>query len=149
MPWTTTYLFFLLIIIINKLLYEASLCKPIFSFILISLLFATNFFLLTYGENIEIIEHYTSYRDVSIGQAWISQLGFWFSPNWGFAICFIVRLNYAFHKRLCFRIFVSMMSCVLIVLLIIMLLTWPSFYSTIFHGNPSNWVVLAVFKRDK
>jgi len=69
MPWTTTYLFFLLIIIINKLLYEASLCKPIFSFILISLLFATNFFLLTYGENIEIIEHYTSYRDVSIGQA--------------------------------------------------------------------------------
>jgi len=69
MPWTTTYLFFLLIIIINKLLYEASLCKPIFSFILISLLFATNFFLLTYGENIEIIEHYTSYRDVLIGQA--------------------------------------------------------------------------------
>jgi len=69
MPWTTTYLFFLLIIIINNLLYEASLCKPIFSFILISLLFATNFFLLTYGDGIEIIEQYVIYRDTSIHQA--------------------------------------------------------------------------------
>jgi len=44
MPWTSTYLFFLLIVIINKLLYDVSLQKPILSFVLISLLFATYFF---------------------------------------------------------------------------------------------------------
>ena len=69
MPWTTTYLFFLLVVIINKLFYEASLQKPILSFVLISLLFATYFFLLTYGDGIEIIEQYVIYRDASIQQA--------------------------------------------------------------------------------
>ena len=68
MPWTTTYLFFLIVIIINKLFYEASLRKPILSFTLISLLFATYFFLLTYGDNIEIIDQYTVYRSTSITQ---------------------------------------------------------------------------------
>ena len=68
MPWTTTYLFFLLIVIVNKLFYEASLQKPILSFVLISLLFATYFFLLTYGDNVEIIEQYVIYRDTSIRQ---------------------------------------------------------------------------------
>jgi len=68
MPWTTTYLFFLFVIIINKLFYEASLRKPILSFVLISLLFATYFFLLTYGDNIEIIDQYTVYRSTSITQ---------------------------------------------------------------------------------
>jgi len=67
-PWTTTYLFFLLVVIINKLFYEASLQKPILSFVLISLLFATYFFLLTYGDVIEIIENYVVYQDVSIHQ---------------------------------------------------------------------------------
>ena len=69
MPWTTTYLFFLLIVIVNKLFYEASLQKPILSFVLISLLFATYFFLLTYGDDVEIIEQYVIYRDASIRQA--------------------------------------------------------------------------------
>ncbi|MGB0305991.1 MAG: hypothetical protein ACPGCJ_04555 [Flavobacteriaceae bacterium] len=69
MPWTTTYLFFLLIIIINKLFYEASLRKPILSLVLISLLFATYFFLLAYEGEIEIIEQYVIYRDTSIRQA--------------------------------------------------------------------------------
>ncbi len=69
MPWTSTYLFFLLIVIINKLFYDVSLQKPILSFVLISLLFATYFFLLTYGDGIEIIEQYVIYRDVSIRQA--------------------------------------------------------------------------------
>ncbi|MGB2245848.1 MAG: hypothetical protein ACPH63_07890 [Flavobacteriaceae bacterium] len=68
MPWTTTYLFFLFIFIINKLFYEASLRKPILSFVLISLLFATYFFLLTYGDDIEIIDQYTVYRSNSITQ---------------------------------------------------------------------------------
>lgn len=68
MPWTTTYLFFLFVIIINKLFYEASLRKPILSFVLISLLFAKYFFLLTYGDNIEIIDQYTVYRSTSITQ---------------------------------------------------------------------------------
>mgnify|MGYP003337292752 CR=1 FL=1 len=45
MPWTTTYLFFLLIIIINKLFYETSLRKPILSFVLISFLFFIYFYL--------------------------------------------------------------------------------------------------------
>ena len=69
MPWTTTYLSFLLIVIVNKLFYEASLQKPILSFVLISLLFATYFFLLAYGDGIEIIEQYVIYRDTSIHQA--------------------------------------------------------------------------------
>ena len=69
MPWTTTHFFFLLIVIINKLFYEASLQKPILSFVLISLLFATYFFLLTYGDGIEIIEQYVIYRDASTRQA--------------------------------------------------------------------------------
>tara|TARA_X000000368_G_scaffold292254_1_gene232356 strand:- start:132 stop:341 length:210 start_codon:yes stop_codon:yes gene_type:complete len=69
MPWTTTYLFFLLIVIVNKLFYEASLQKPILSFVLIPLLFATYFFLLTYGDDVEIIEQYVIYRDASIRQA--------------------------------------------------------------------------------
>ncbi|MGB2369688.1 MAG: hypothetical protein ACPH53_00015 [Flavobacteriaceae bacterium] len=69
MPWTSTYLFFLLIVIINKLFYDVSLQKPILSFVLISLLFATYFFLLTHGDGIEIIEQYVIYRDVSIRQA--------------------------------------------------------------------------------
>jgi hypothetical protein len=68
MPWTTAYLFFLFVIIINKLFYEASLRKPILSFVLISLLFATYFFLLTYGDDIEIIDQYTVYRSNSITQ---------------------------------------------------------------------------------
>ena len=68
MPWINTYLFFLLIAIINKLFYEVSLQKPILSFVLISLLFATYFFLLTYGDGIEIIEQYVIYRDTSIHQ---------------------------------------------------------------------------------
>jgi hypothetical protein len=69
MPWITTYIFFLLVVIINKFFYEASLQKPILSFVLISLLFATYFFLLTYGDGIEIIEQYVIYRDTSIHQA--------------------------------------------------------------------------------
>ena len=69
MPWINTYLFFLLVVIINKLFYEGSLQKPILSFVLISLLFATYFFLLTYGDGIEIIEQYVIYRDTSIHQA--------------------------------------------------------------------------------
>jgi len=69
MPWTSTYLFFLLIVIINKLFYDVSLQKPILSFVFISLLFAAYFFLLTYGDGIEIIEQYVIYRDVSIRQA--------------------------------------------------------------------------------
>ena len=69
MPWTTTYLFFLLIVIVNKLFYEASLQKPILSFVLISLLLATYFFFLTYGDDVEIIEQYVIYRDASIRQA--------------------------------------------------------------------------------
>lgn len=56
MPWTTTYLFFLLIVIINKLLYEAWLHKPVLSFVLISFLFATYFFLISIGDNTDIIE---------------------------------------------------------------------------------------------
>ncbi|GEM_PF-6120206 len=56
MPWTTTYLFFLLIVIIKKLLYEASLRKPVLSFVLISFLFATYFFLISIGDNTDIIE---------------------------------------------------------------------------------------------
>lgn len=79
MPWTTTYLFFLLIVIINKLLYEASLRKPVLSFVLISFLFATYFFLISIGDNTDIIEQFVIYQDVSIGQAWISQFGFWYS----------------------------------------------------------------------
>lgn len=55
MSWINTYLFFLLVAIINKPFYEVSLQKPILSFVLISLLFATYFFLLTYGDGIEII----------------------------------------------------------------------------------------------
>jgi|GEM_PF-4151870 hypothetical protein len=43
--------------------------KPILSFVLISLLFATYFFLLTYGDDVEIIEQYVIYRDASIRQA--------------------------------------------------------------------------------
>ena len=39
-----TYLFFLFVFVISKLFYETSLQKPILSFILISLLFATYFF---------------------------------------------------------------------------------------------------------
>ena len=69
MPWINTYLFFLLVAIINKLFYEVSLQKPILSFVLISLLFVTYFFLLTYGDGIEIIEQYVIYRDTSIHQA--------------------------------------------------------------------------------
>ena len=69
MPWTTTYLFFLLIVIINKLLYEASLRKLVLSFVLISFLFATYFFLISIGDNTDIIEEFVIYRDVSIGQA--------------------------------------------------------------------------------
>jgi hypothetical protein len=69
MPWINTYLFFLLVAIINKLFYEVSLQKPILSFVLISLLFATYFFLLTYGDGIEIIDQYVIYRDTSIHQA--------------------------------------------------------------------------------
>ena len=69
MPWTTTYLFFLLIVIINKLLYEASLRKLVLSFVLISFLFATYFFLISIGDNTDIIEQFVIYRDVSIGQA--------------------------------------------------------------------------------
>jgi hypothetical protein len=69
MPWINTFLFFLLVIIISKLFYEASLQKPILSFVLISLLFATYFFLLTCGDGIEIIEQYVIYRDTSIHQA--------------------------------------------------------------------------------
>jgi len=76
--------------------------KPILSFVLISLLFATYFFLLTYGDSIEIIENYVVYQDVSIRQAWMPQLGFWFSPYWGLPICFIACLNVAFRKPLCF-----------------------------------------------
>jgi hypothetical protein len=68
MPWINTYLFFLLVVIINKLFYEVSLQKPILSFVLISLLFATYFFLLTYGDGIEIIDQYVIYRDTSIHQ---------------------------------------------------------------------------------
>ncbi|MDG1823620.1 MAG: hypothetical protein P8H45_01835 [Flavobacteriaceae bacterium] len=68
MPWTTTYLFFLLVLIINKLFYEASLNKPILSFVLISFLFAAYFFLLIYGDNFEIIEYYVMYQYSSIGQ---------------------------------------------------------------------------------
>ena len=69
MPWTSTYFFFLLVVIINKLFYEVSLQKPILSFVLITLLFATYFFLLTYGDDVEIIEQYVIYRDASIRQA--------------------------------------------------------------------------------
>ena len=69
MPLTTTYLFFLLIVIINKLLYEASLRKPVLSFVLISFLFATYFFLISIGDNTDIIEQFVIYRDISIGQA--------------------------------------------------------------------------------
>jgi hypothetical protein len=69
MPWTTTYLFFLLVVIINKLFYEASLQNPIISFVLISLLFATYFFLLTYEDGIEIIEQYVIYQNTSFHQA--------------------------------------------------------------------------------
>ena len=69
MPWTTTYLFFLLIVIINKLLYEASLRKLVLSFVLISFLFATYFFLISIGDNTDIIEQFVIYRDFSIGQA--------------------------------------------------------------------------------
>ena len=69
MPWINTFLFFLLVAIINKLFYEVCLQKPILSFVLISLLFATYFFLLTYGDGIEIIEQYVIYRDTSIHQA--------------------------------------------------------------------------------
>ena len=69
MPWINTYLFFLLVAIINKLFYEVSLQKPILSFVLISLLFATYFFLLTYGDGIEIFEQYVIYRDTSVHQA--------------------------------------------------------------------------------
>ena len=79
MPWITTYLFFLLVVIINKLFYDASLQKTILSFVLISLLFATYFFLLTYEDGIEIIEQYVICRDTSIRQAWMPQLRFWFS----------------------------------------------------------------------
>ena len=68
MPWITTYLFFLLVVIINKLFYEASLQKPILSFVLISLLFATYFLLLAYGDGIEIIEQYVINLDTSIRQ---------------------------------------------------------------------------------
>ena len=69
MPWINTYLFFLLVAIINKLFYEVYLQKPILSFVLISLLFATYFFLLTYGDGIEIIDQYVIYRYTSIHQA--------------------------------------------------------------------------------
>ena len=69
MPWTTTFLFFLFVLVISKLFYEASLQKPILSFILISLLFATYFFLLTYGDGIEIIKYYVISHDASIHQA--------------------------------------------------------------------------------
>ena len=68
MPWITTYLFFLLNVIVNKLFYEASLQKPILSFVLFSLLFTTYFFLLTYGDDVEIIEQHVIYRDTSIRQ---------------------------------------------------------------------------------
>lgn len=76
MPWTTTYLFFLLIVIINKLLYEASLRKPVLSFVLISFLFATYFFLISIGDNTDIIEQFVIYRDVSIGQHEFHSLDF-------------------------------------------------------------------------
>lgn len=68
MPWITTYLFFLLNVIVNKLFYEASLQKPILSFVLFSLLFTTYFFLLTYGDDVEIIEQHVIYRDTTIRQ---------------------------------------------------------------------------------
>lgn len=68
MPWITTYLFFLLNVIVNKLFYEAYLQKPILSFVLFSLLFTTYFFLLTYGDDVEIIEQHVIYRDASIRQ---------------------------------------------------------------------------------
>ena len=44
MPWTTAYLFFLFVIIINKLFYEVSLRKPILSFMVISVLFFIYFY---------------------------------------------------------------------------------------------------------
>ena len=62
MPWITTYLFFLLNVIVNKLFYEAYLQKPILSFVLFSLLFTTYFFLFTYGDDVEIIEQHVIYR---------------------------------------------------------------------------------------
>ena len=68
MPWITTYLFFLLNVIVNKLFYEASLQKPILSFVLFSLLFTTYFFLFTYGDDVEIIEQHVIYRDTTIRQ---------------------------------------------------------------------------------
>ena len=68
MPWITTYLFFLLNVIVNKLFYEASLQTPILSFVLVSLLFTTYFFLLTYGDDVEIIEQHVIYRDTTIRQ---------------------------------------------------------------------------------
>ena len=68
MAWITTYLFFLLNVIVNKLFYEASLQKPILSFVLFSLLFTTYFFLLTYGDDVEIIEQHVIYRDTTIRQ---------------------------------------------------------------------------------
>jgi len=70
MPWTTTFLFFLFVLVISKLFYQASLQKPILSFILISLLFATYFFLLTYGDGIEIIKYYVISQDAHIRQVW-------------------------------------------------------------------------------
>ena len=43
--------------------------KPVLSFVLISFLFATYFFLISIGDNTDIIEQFVIYRDVSIGQA--------------------------------------------------------------------------------
>ena len=72
MPWTSTYFFFLIVVIINKLFYEVSLQKPILSFALITLLFATYFFLLTYWDGIGIIKYYVIPQDASIRHAWTS-----------------------------------------------------------------------------
>ena len=102
MPWVTTYLFFLFIIIINKLFYEVSLHKPILSFVFISLLFATYFILLTYGDDIEIIDQYTIYRSASITQPWTIRLGYQSLPCWGLLTCSIVGLGDSFRKPICF-----------------------------------------------
>ena len=45
MPLVTSYIFFLVLIILNKLFYKSSLAKPVLSFVVISFLFFTYFYI--------------------------------------------------------------------------------------------------------
>lgn len=124
MPWTTTYLFFLLVFVISKLFYKASLLKPILSFVLISFLFATYFFLLTYADGIEIIEYYVVSKDASIRQAWTVWFGIRFTKRLSMEVLLIGLCLLFFHglNKLYPMTFYKYPGCSIVVTILLYLL---------------------------